>query len=203
MPYCEHCGAQVSDTSKFCRSCGAEQTNIQTVSHSVGPGILPPDGQILFRSDYTYEGLKKPLVNAIILMAGMALIWIFFEMMPYMGVSYSYSDLSEIRMFKKLLPIMFIVVLVLDLLDLVPKLIAVKSNYIAVTDSGVFGTGCVGFGITVSENFDLTFEKIIRVESKRRILAIYTEDKSYLCYIQKTVKAKKIISRYINDLAYE
>lgn len=194
MPFCEHCGAQVSEASRFCRSCGAEQNSVRNA---------PLDEQILFHSDYTYEALKKLIISASIMLIGIALIWIIFEMMPYLDISFSYSELMERRTIGKLFPIIFIVVLILDLLDIVPKLIAVKSNFITITNTRIRGAGCVGIGITVSENFDLTFDKIERVESKGKLLSIRAKNKTYFCYIQKPVKAKKILSRYINDLAYE
>ncbi len=207
MPFCEHCGAQVSEASRFCRSCGAEQ-NIypapasQNQFYPEAAPSAPLQPEELFHAGHSTSGMYKRIAMSILLIGAVIVLVLVLETDLFLERSIFHQPST----LEKIMPYLLFLIMIIDIVTLCIDLAAVRINRLIITTEGVSGTGCVnniGF-CKKAVDFRLEFSEIITVNCvKGDILTISTNERIIFCYIQKPVKAKKLISRYINDLAYE
>ncbi len=223
MPYCEKCGKQISESSKFCSGCGEPQdNNLPVVSASAdqsfpyvssGRQYLNNADNIIFRTGYSNRLFTR---------------WIFFCFLQVisnficvciinLGISHiedalreyrnhysssyndeSYKTLKELVSIMEILRVVLIIAAIFVLGTYIIKCFQIRQNCLTITKDGINGVACpsLGFGTL---DFNIRFDQItsVSVKSGHIIFTTTLSNKKYHCCIEDYVIARQIIKKIL------
>lgn len=222
MPYCEKCGKQISESSKFCSGCGEPQdNNLPVVSASAdqsfpyvssGWQYLNNADNIIFRTGYSNRLFTRwiffcfievigTFISVCVINLGISHIEdVLRKYRNHYSSSYneSYETLKELVSIMEIFRAGIIIAAIFVLGTYIIKCFQIRQNCLTITKDGINGVACpsLGFGTL---DFNIRFDQItsVSVKSGHIIFTTTLSNKKYHCCIEDYVIARQIIKKIL------
>ncbi len=185
--YCKFCGSEIGDNDLFCPKCGKNQSENNT------------DGKIKLESNHSQVG-KDNYNSNIIYRAKSSTgvfgryIFLIFLFTVFFAVEVSVSIFTD-EIFRKSLysserdfvRILLIIAAITDAFIIIIMTIKannVRSSYLCVTESGIYGQGCSRTCVQKMP-FNLTFNQITNLKVDSENVYIESAEAKYKCPVSK------------------
>lgn len=222
MSYCEKCGNQISENSKFCPGCGEQQNNNSPDSSisadrsfpyvSPGRSYIETTNNVIFRTGYSNRLFTRWIILCFIQIistfAAVCIINISIshlenvcrEYKKYHGrysASY-YETAKEVISLLDILRTCTVIFSIGIVCIYIIKCFQIRQNSLAVTKDGINGIACpsLGFGTL---NFNIRFNQIASVIVKSGHITFTTtlSNKKYHCCVEDYLIARQIIKKIL------
>lgn len=202
MSFCQNCGNQLTDDSKFCEKCGANQKNASITSDLGNQNDMPI--KKMYNNKYFTNCIIHIIIYAIItLIVNSFFSSIKFEIEENIKStdknSSSYDEQMRFLSISSAIRFIFIAMMLAVIISYIVKFLQIKTNYIMVTKYGISGKACPTFGYGIL-SFDFKFEQIKKIQIGRGciIIKLKSERKKYRCYIEDHKKIRNLINDKIS-----
>lgn len=218
MPFCEKCGNQLKQDSKFCSKCGAPSNYTPPAPVPLQNQNTPPpvyrnsteSNKVILRcgSDPAYL-IKMITIFSIAFALTLVIYFMIIDPMyedimdKWDNFRRKYSDYSDTLDYKKVRSnvslvkigrVTIIISACLEILSAILFIFKCKDNYLYITEKGIYGTACPAFGYSVVR-FNLEYFQVrcVTIKTGRLIIERRSGGKLHCC-VNNTFEAKRIIN---------